>query len=160
MLIVKHNAEPDHYTSLKKAVTISAIPMPQSLSSFIISFDVPKNLLQNTSGTTDSVAGSIPIHEEAELTDCAGFADPSIQTTESGSLLSFTLITLNDLFCALHKTTALLRMGSHRFEYVNLKRRTRLKVTPARSGSKGFQISFRVPGFQQRPQTSSTPAQS
>lgn len=149
LFIIRHNCQPEHYRPLKNAITLSAIPMPQSLSSFIIGFDIPTDLLKSTSGIPAKASANITGHPESEVSDCLGFAEPEIRTTEKWSEFSFNLTNLNDLFCALNSTIKLLKTGSERFEYVNLKRRTRLTVIPAKADSKGFSISFRVPAVLQ-----------
>jgi hypothetical protein len=150
LFIIRHNCRPEHYRSLKRAITLSAIPMPQSLSSFIIGFDIPTDLLQRASVIPAKASAGIAGDPESEVSDCFRFPEPEIQTTEKWSEFSYNLTSLNDLFCALHTTTRLLQSGSERFEYVNLKRRTRLSVVPAKADSRGFRISFRVPAVLQR----------
>ncbi len=150
LFIIRHNCQPEHYRPLKKAITLSAIPMPQSLSSFIIGFDIPTDLLRRASGIPAKASDGITGHPESEVSDCLGFAEPEIQTTEKWSEFSFSLTSLNDLFCALNATIRLLQSGSERYEYVNLKRRTRLSVIPAKADSKGFSIAFRVPAVLQQ----------
>jgi hypothetical protein len=145
LFIIRHTCQPEHYRPLKKAIALSAIPMPQSLSSFIIGFDIPTDLLQRASGIPAKASDGITGHPESEVSDCLGCAEPEIQTTEKWSEFSFNLTSLNDLFCALNTTIGLLQSGSEQFEYVNLKRRTRVSVIPAKSDSRGFSISFRVP---------------
>jgi hypothetical protein len=150
LFIIRHNCRPEHYRRLKKAITLSAIPMPQSLSSFIVGFDIPTVLLQRASGLPAKASAGITVPPESEVSDCLGFSEPEIRTTEEWSELSFDLTNLNDLFCALNTTIGLLQTGSGRYEYVNLKRRTRLTVKPETADSTGFRISFRVPAVLQR----------
>jgi hypothetical protein len=145
LFIIRHNCQPEHYRTLKKVISLSAIPMPQSFSSFIIGFDIPTDLLLRASGIPTKASDGITGHPESEVSDCLGFAEPEIQTTEQGTEFSFNLTSLNDLFCALNTTIKLLKSVSKQFEYVNLKRRTRLSVIPAKADSGGFSISFRVP---------------
>ena len=150
LFIIGHNCRSEHYRPLKKAITLSAIPMPESLSSFIIGFDIPTDLLQRASGIPANASASITGRPESETSDCVGFPEPEIRTTEDWSELSFDLTSLNDLFCALNSTIKLLQSGSEQYEYVNLKRRTRLSIMPAKPDSGGFSISFRVPAVLQR----------
>lgn len=147
LYIVRHNSRPDDYLDLKQTISLSGISMPQSLSSFIIGFDMPGNLLRRTPRVIVPVSDGI---RQAEAADCLGFPEPEFHVVDNWSHLSFDLRTLNDLYCALNRTTWFLKRGSKRFEYINLKLRTRLVATPTDPYAKGLNLTFKVPIVLQR----------
>ena len=138
---VRRNSEPRDYEPLMRTITLSAIPMAQSLSSFIIGLDVPQNLLKAGPAPNGDTCRNRP----DETLQCTGFLRPHIHTEEHRHHVSFHVNSLNDLLCSLMQTMDLLQNGSERFEYINMKRRTRLQVTPAEPAAGGFILTCKIP---------------
>jgi len=139
------------------AVRISAMPLPKSLSSFIIGFGVPRKVLEAVA-TSRSVVPSNGERIERNVADpnlqIPGISEPEINVGNNKSNFGFTITSLTDLIDALTSTLQLLHSRSKRFEFVNLKHRTRMKVLPLDSPDKGLKLIFQVPGVlsEQQPQ--------
>ncbi len=146
LFIVRHNCEPCDYRQLKEAITLTAIPMPQSLSSFIIGFDVPTDLLTHTPIAKANQYVGFGSGSQEDAADCQDFPEPSVSSREDWHHVDFHLTSLSDLLCAIRRTMDFLRGGSEGFEYVNLKRRTRLLVTSTDSAPVGFKLTCKIPG--------------
>lgn len=142
LFLVRHNCSSDDFADLLESIPLSAIPMPQSLSSFILGFIMPDELLSKAAETQPQVSRGF---NDAGIPD--NLSDPDIQLLDGWSQVSFELRTLSDLYCTLQKIIRLLQSNSERLEFVNLKRRTRLKVAQLGSSSKGLKLDVRVPGL-------------
>ncbi len=142
LFLVRHNCNADDFADLMESIPLSAIPMPQSLSSFILGFMMPEKLLSKAAATQPQVSRGF---NDTEMPD--NLSDPDIQLLDGWSQVSFELKALSDLYCALQKIIRLLQSNSERLEFVNLKRRTRLKVSQLGGSSEGLRLDVRVPGF-------------
>jgi hypothetical protein len=157
--IIHQGCNRDDAKSIMNSVAISAVSLPKSLSSFIIGFDVPRKVLEVIS-TSRSVVPSNGERLERNVANpefqIPGVPEPEISVANNRSNFGFTVVSLTDLIDALSSTLQLLRSRSKRFEFVNLKRRTRMKVLALESAEKGIRLIFQVPAAlleQQPPQT-------
>jgi len=141
MFLVRSHCEAGGFAGLLESIPLSAIPMPQSLSSFILGFIMPQKLLANATGTQPQVSHGF--HEVGAEDDSS---NPDIRLMDGWSQVSFELTTLSDLRSAVRKILLLLQSNSERLEFVNLKRRTRLKVAPLGTASRGLRLDVRAPG--------------
>jgi hypothetical protein len=131
-----------------------AIPLPQSLSSFILGLGMPSKILKRT------VPGTSRIRVVENLNDCDNSlasdffardpAEPTIKTFDDYSQIEFDPRCLDDLIHAASNVIELLKSNTERFEYINLKQRLRLKVTPFDDGSPGFKLIVCVPQVLQK----------
>jgi hypothetical protein len=138
--IIQQNANISDSAEIIANVPISVIPIGES-SGFILSFEVPADLLEKASRNKK---------ERSEINarlkyDTGEIPTPEIKTSGSWSQFAFKIDTLKDLILAVHSTMNLYQSAAERLEYVNLKRRTVMKAKPA-EGS-GIQLFFQVPGI-------------
>jgi len=148
--IVQQGSGNNDHDTIMKSVAISAMPLPKSLSSFIIGFDVPMKMLETVT-TTKSIVPSNDERIERHVTNpdflSLGGTKPEITVANNRSNFGFTILSLTDLIEALASTLQLLHSRSKRFEFVNLKRRTRMKVLSLNDEQKGIKLVFQVPGM-------------
>jgi len=150
--ILQQGCKHDDLTAIMKSVLISAMPLPKSLSSFIIGFDVPSKSLEVVSASKSVVPStSERLDRNSQHPDLLGLSSdgPEIILVNNRSNFGFTILCLSDLIGALGTTLHLLHSKSKRFEFVNLKRRTRIKVLPLNDEPKGIKLLFQVPGVLQ-----------
>ncbi|MFH1892128.1 MAG: hypothetical protein ABIK83_05525 [Candidatus Zixiibacteriota bacterium] len=153
--ILQQGCNHDDLGAIMKSVLVSALPLPKSLSSFIIGFDVPSKSLEAVSASKSIIPSrSERLDGNSQHPDLLGLSydEPEITVANNRSNFGFTILCLTDLIEALACTLQLLHSKSKRFEFVNLKRRTRMKVLPLDEKSKGLQLLFQVPGVLQEQQ--------
>ena len=148
--IIKQNCRKEDYPLLMQSINIAAIPLPQSLSSFILGLDVPRNILNKTQIGTQFASslresGAISTPNTKSSDNPPDSIKLKIRSAHGRSQIESELMTLEDLVYMVNATILLLRSNSKRFEYLNLKRRTRMKVKPLENSSHGFTLIFQVP---------------
>jgi len=147
--MLAQNFMKDDLQTLIRSIPVLAIPLPHSLSSFILGLGIPSKILKRTvPGTTriraienlndnDNSSGS------GETAHCHG--EPMIKIIDDCSQIEFEPRCLDDLTYAANSIIELLKSSTERFAYVNLKRRSRLEVIPSGSGHSGFKLIVYVP---------------
>ncbi len=138
--IIQRNADIADSAGIIANVPVSAIPIGDS-SGFILSFQVPTDLLEKASRNKN---------ERSEMNlrlkyDTGEIPTPEIKTSGSWSQFAYNINTLKDLILAVNSTMELYQSAAERLEYVNLKRRTVMKVKPA--DGDGVHLFFQVPGI-------------
>ena len=147
--MLAQHCQKDDIRIVMKSIPIMAIPLPQSLSSFILGLGVPSKILKRT------VPGTSKIRVIKNLNECDGSSvsdflaqdpgEPMIKVIDDYSLIEFEPRCLDDLAYAANNVIKLLKSSAERFAFVNLKRRLRLKVIPSDNGHPGFKLIVRVP---------------
>jgi hypothetical protein len=146
-LIVMRSCNMGELESVLRSISISATPMPKSLSSFILGFDLPKRLLEKIPCRLFPPTPSeyVASDQDRMRSRILGIRKPEIFIEGTGCRFGFNISSLAELIEAINLTVWMLQSRSERFEYINLKRRIRLKVLPLDNGTKGFNLVLQVP---------------
>jgi len=135
--IVSQNCESDDYDTLVKMITVTAIPMGNGVSSFILGFNVPGDILERS--------GSEKRKATKGKTNHKSIAMPKLSYSGTWSQFGFDIRNLDDLIGAVHSTVSLFQEEAKNLDYINLKRSTKMKVKNAGCESETLKIQFSVP---------------
>ncbi len=139
----------DDLQIVMKSIPIMAVPLPHTLSSFILGIGVPSKILKQTVPGTSKVTAIENLEKLDSKSDPEQTAQNDIQTTikvfDDYSEIELELQYLDDLAIAARNIVQLLKSNSERFAYINLKRKLHLKATPSENESHGFRLTIRVP---------------
>lgn len=145
LYIIRHSCQKDDCEDLINGIKISAVPMPQSLSSFILGLEVPCKILERASRGTAASSAGIDLLKSVGESGGNGNENVEINVKDGWSHFQFELKAFSELIRAVDKTIHLLQTNTKKFEFVNLKRRTRLKASPNSDNGKGFRLQLQVP---------------
>jgi hypothetical protein len=148
--MIKQHSKLDDARAILKNIPVMAIPLPHSVSSFILGMRVPCNLLKRSPQDSRNSLSSNKKSRFMGLepnpgSDMDSGADPVIKTERAQSSMQFQLIDLLDLSRATIAVIRTLQSRTDKFTYATIKRRARLTAKPLAANANGFTLIVEIP---------------